>query len=149
MADKSQKISTVTRKALDLAGVKASTERLAPLGPDELEIARLARRKASPVEGDTVAEDNGGGVRLIVGLRRRAVGVDDDATYFRLKMALVRGLRRRFKRAQIEVDEADGLADAKESFNVLAEPPDAAMLEQDNVIVARVLRWRRWDNTSR
>lgn len=149
MPGKSPKVSAVTRKALDLAGVKASAEHLAPLGPDELEIARLGRRKASPVEGDHVAEDSGGGVRLIVGLRRRGVDVDEDATYFRLKMALVRGLRRRFKRAQIEVDEADGLAEGNESFNVLAEPPDAATLEQANVIVARVLRWRRWDTSAR
>lgn len=128
---------------------EALAERLAPLEPEELEIARLARRKTTAVEGDAPAEDNDSGIRLAVRLRRREVGVDDDATYFRLKMALVRGLRRRFKRAQIEVDEADDPPAGKESFNVRVEPPDAAMLEQADAIVARVLRWRRWDVSAR
>jgi len=149
MSRKSPKGLAPGHKKLHFADVTAGPERLEPLGPDELEIARLARRPASALEAGPAVADNGGGMRLIVGLRRREVGVDDDATYFRLKMALVRGLRRRFKRAQIEVDEADDQPAAEKSFNVRIEPPDGAMLEQASVIVARVLRWRRWDSSPR
>lgn len=149
MSSKSPKGAVPRPKKLHFADVTAGPGRLEPLGPDELEIARLARRTASASDAGPMVADNGGGIRLIVGLRRREVGVDDDATYFRLKMALVRGLRRRFKRAQIEVDEADDKPAAEKSFNVRAEPADAAMLEQANVIVARVLRWRRWDSSAR
>ena len=149
MPGKLPKGVALRHKSLHLADVSAGPQRLEPLERDELEIARLARRTASALEGGPAAADNGGGLRLIVGLRRREVGIADDATYFRLKMALVRGLRRRFKRAQIEVDEADGQPAAEQSFDVRAEPPDAVTLEQANVIVARVLRWRRWDVSAR
>lgn len=118
-------------------------KRAAPVQPEDLEIARLARRPPGIAESDGKANDAPAS-RVIVGLQRRALDVNDDAMYFRLKMALVRGLRRPFRRALIEVDGLDGPARTEASFIVVVEPDDPAMQARAEAVVARVIRWRRW-----
>ncbi len=112
------------------------------LVPGELEIARLARRKKSvgekaPEPGKTDA------TRVIVGLRRCTLGVEDHAMYFRLKIALVRTLRRSFRRAIIEVDDLDE-AKSGQAFRVVLAPANAALQAKTEATVARVIRRRRW-----
>lgn len=117
--------------------------RSAPVQPEDLEIARLARRHPGTVESDGKASDAPAG-RVTVGLQRHALDINDDAMYFRLKMALVRALRRPFRRALIEVDDLDAPARAEASFLVAVEPADSAMQARAEAVVARVIRWRRW-----
>lgn len=113
-----------------------------PPVPEELEIARLARRQKGGAEGDASTR-RAGTMRLAVGLHRDKLAVDDHAMYFRLKMALARGLRRPFRRALIEVDDLDEAA-GEGVFEVIVEPADAALQARAEAVVARVIRWRRW-----
>jgi len=113
-----------------------------PLVTEELEIARLARRQNGGAES-SAATRRGGATRLAVGLHRDKLAVDDHAMYFRLKMALARGLRRPFRRALIEVDDLDEAA-GERVFEVFVEPADAVVQARAEAVVARVIRWRRW-----
>ncbi len=113
-----------------------------PIAPEELGIARLARRKKGEAGQDSVPK-RAGETRLVVGLHRDSLAVDDHAMYFRLKMALARGLRRPFRRALIEVDDLDPPA-GERAFEITVEPPDAVLQARAEAVVARVIRWRRW-----
>lgn len=113
------------------------------LDPEALEIARLARRKKSDAESGPGAS-SAAPTRLTIGLCRRKLDVDDHGMYFRLKIALARGLRRPFRRALIEVDDIDGEGTAEQLFEVLVEPADDKLQARAEAVVARVIRWRRW-----
>jgi len=136
---------TVGHSAQEFCSMRAanfSQDAPKALVPEELGIACLARRtksiaESAPEPGKTSA------MRVIVGLRRCTLDVDDHAMYFRLKMALVRTIRRSFRRAIIEVDDLDEPTSAK-AFEVILEPADAALQKKADTMVARVIRWRRW-----
>ncbi len=117
--------------------------RPAALAPEELEIARLAPRKKGGAESGPKAS-NDAPTRLAVALCRRKLEVDDHAMYFRLKIALARGLRRPFRRALIEVDDIEGEGTGEQAFEVFVEPADDELQARAEAVVARVIRWRRW-----
>ena len=115
---------------------------LAPIAPDQLEIARIARRQAPQSEPADRAEISGVH-RVVVGLNRERIKIEASAR-FRLKMALVKTLRRRFKRASIEIDDVEPgkLGDAL--FEVRLEPDNPVLRERTNASVARAVRSKRW-----
>jgi hypothetical protein len=115
-----------------------------PIAPEELEIARLAPRMREVDEAPATPAARGRIARVSVQLRRARVGVDDDAMHFRLKMALLRGLRRRFRYSLLEVDDAAPGNDGDKPFVVVVEPAEPEAVEQARGVVARVLRGRRW-----
>lgn len=82
--------------------------------------------------------------RVRVELCRANLEVDNDAMHYRLKMALLKGLRRRFRYSLIDIDDAAAPSATSPGFTVEVEPPgDEAALAAESV-VNRVLRWRRW-----
>jgi hypothetical protein len=117
---------------------------LPPLAPDKLEIARLARRQA-PQPEPTDKPEGPGVNRVVVGLNRERIKVADSA-HFRLKMALVKTLRRRFKRASIEIDDVEPGQMGEALFEVELEPDNSALRERTNASVARALRSKRWQH---
>lgn len=117
---------------------------LDPIAPDQLKIARLAARMGEGEGGARAAAGRAGVARVGVQLNRAQLPVDDDPMHFRLKMALLRGLRRRFRYSLIEVDDAPVGAGQAEPFLVEVEPAAALPAEQARAIVARVLRRRKW-----
>lgn len=119
-----------------------SRDPTAALMPEELGVACLARRKKSVDESFPQPSETRA-MRVMVGLRRCALEVEDHTMYFRLKMALVRTIRRSFRRAIIEVDDLDESTSEK-AFEVTLEPANTALQAKTETIVARVIRWRRW-----
>jgi hypothetical protein len=117
---------------------------LDPIAPEQLKIARLASRLGEGESGARAAAGRAGVVRVAVQLHRGQLPVDDDPMHFRLKMALLRGLRRRFRYSLIEVDDAPPAAGQDQPFRVEVEPVAALPAEQARAIVARVLRRRKW-----
>lgn len=117
---------------------------LDPIAPEQLKIARLASRMGEGESGTRAAAGRAGVARVAVQLNRAQLPVDDDPMHFRLKMALLRGLRRRFRYSLIEVDDALPGAGQDEPFLVEIEPAAALPAEQARAIVARVLRRRKW-----
>lgn len=116
---------------------------LTPIMPADLKIASLSRRKAASPEADSKQLENVTAM-VSVKLYRSNVDVDDDAMHFRLKMAIVHALRRRFKRAQLDVDDAATPADGPQAFIVRVDPANDATQDRARAVVTRVLRWRRW-----
>lgn len=119
-------------------------EALDPIAPEELKIARLASRLGEGEGGARATAGRAGVARVAVQLNRGQLPVDDDPMHFRLKMALLRGLRRRFRYSLIEVDDVPPGAGQAEPFLVEIEPAAAVPAEQARAIVARVLRRRKW-----
>ena len=117
---------------------------LDPIAPEQLKIARLASRLGEGESGGRTAAGRAGVARVTVQLDRAQLQVDDDPMHFRLKMALLRGLRRRFRYSLIEVDDAPPGVGQAEAFLVEVEPAAALPAEQARAIVARVLRRRKW-----
>lgn len=117
---------------------------LDPIAPERLKIARLASRLGEGESGARPAAGRASVARVAVLLNRAQLPVDNDPMHFRLKMALLRGLRRRFRYSLIEVDDASPGAGEAEPFRVEIEPAAALPAEQARVIVARVLRRRKW-----
>ena len=115
-----------------------------PIAPEELEIARLAPRMREVEDAPAKPAARGRIARVSVNLWRARIGVEDDAMLFRLKMALLRGLRRRFRYSLLEVDDAPPGSADDQPFIVAIEPPDPVALKQAQGVVARVLRGRRW-----
>jgi len=118
--------------------------RLDPIAPEQLKIARLASRSGAGEGGTRATAGRASVARVAVQLNRAQLQVDDDPMHFRLKMALLRGLRRRFRYSLIEVDDvAPGVGQAQ-PFLVEVEPAAALPAEQARAVVARVLRRRKW-----
>lgn len=117
---------------------------LAPIAPENLEIGRLASRLKEADLPPQPVPVKAGVARVSVQLFRANIDVDDDAMHFRLKMALLRGLRRRFRYSVIDVDDAPVGAESNGAFVVDVDPAQTATLQRASSIVARVLRWRRW-----
>jgi hypothetical protein len=122
----------------------AADETLAPIAPEQLKIARLASRLGEAESGERAAAGRAGIVRVSVQLHRAQLPVDDDPMHFRLKMALLRGLRRRFRYSLIEVDDVLPGAAQDQPFLIEVEPPAAFHAEQALAVVSRVLRRRHW-----
>ncbi|NHA14712.1 hypothetical protein [Thioalkalivibrio sp. XN279] len=117
---------------------------MAPIAPEKLKIARLASRLGDGESAERAAASRAGVARVAVQLNRAQLPVDDDPMHFRLKMALLRGLRRRFRYSLIEVDDAPPGVGQSEPFLVEVEPAAALPVEQARAVVARVLRRRKW-----
>ena len=115
-----------------------------PVAPDQLEIAKLARR-SPPAPGHAGSQDSRAAVlRVSVWIRRARLDVTDDPMMFRLKMALIQGLRRRFRYSIIEVDDMGPAEDCAGAMRVETDPPGADTEARAAAVVERVLRWRRW-----
>lgn len=110
--------------------------------PEEMGTARIAPRKKRIAKNDP-QPNKVSAMQVIVGLCRCSLEVEDHATYFRLKMALVRTLRRSFRRAIIEVDDLEEPT-SERAFQVTLEPANAVLQGKAEATVARVIRWRRW-----
>lgn len=123
----------------------AGKSELEPIPSQRLEIARLARGTGAAADEDRNAQN--GAPLLKVGLHRRRLNIGNSGGYFTLKMLLVRGLRRSLKTAIIEVDDAEGVADSDELFELALEPPDEKALGRARKVVKRVLRTRRWQTS--
>jgi hypothetical protein len=135
----------MTRRAE--TGRVAADDALAPIAPEQLKIARLASRLGEVESGERAAAGRAGVVRIGVLLNRAQLPVDDDPMHFRLKMALLRGLRRRFRYSLIEVDDVPPGVGRDQPFLVDVEPPEACHAEQALAVVSRVLRRRKWRET--
>ena len=118
--------------------------RLDPIAPGQLKIARLVPRLGAGEGGTRAAAGRASVARVAVQLNRAQLQVDDDPMHFRLKMALLRSLRRRFRYSMIEVDDVAPGVDQAQPFLVEVEPDAALPAEQACAVVARVLRRRKW-----
>lgn len=128
-------------------GKKKSGAELPPISPGDLKIARLARRGAATVSESEAKPAENTPASVSVWLHRANVDVDDDAMHFRLKMAVIHALRRRFKRARLDVDDATTAPSGPQAFVLSVEPANDSTQERARAVVARVLRWRRWRAT--
>lgn len=82
--------------------------------------------------------------RVRVELYRPGLEVDNDAMLYRLKMALLKGLRRRFRYSLIDIDDAAPSSTKSPGFTVEVEPSSDEAAQAAESVVNRVLRWRRW-----
>ena len=115
-----------------------------PVSPESLAIARLAPRGSEADETRKTTPSRAAVARVRVELYRPALDVDDDAMHYRLKMALLKGLRRRFRYSLIDVDDSGTPLPGEQSFTAAIEPDDPAALQAAEAVVSRVLRWGRW-----
>jgi hypothetical protein len=124
--------------------VRQQSTPLDPVAPDQLEIAKLTRRRPSAAAHAGGQESRAAVQRVSVWLDRTRLDVSDDPMMFRLKMALVQGLRRRFRYSIIEVDDVVPGERGAWTMRVETDPPAAETEAQAAAVVERVLRWRRW-----
>ena len=117
---------------------------LEPVAPDQLEIARLARRARPSGSEDQPQESRAAVVRVGVWLDRARLGISDDPMMFRLKMALIQGLRRRFRYSIIDIDDIELEREHEGATHVEIEPHAPDALKRAIAVVERVLRWERW-----
>jgi hypothetical protein len=117
---------------------------LEPVAPDQLEIAKLARRARPSGSDDPAQESRAAVVRVGVWLDRTRLGIKDDPMMFRLKMALIQGLRRRFRYSIIDVDDIELGQEHGGATHVEIEPHAPDALKRAVAVVERVLRWERW-----
>jgi hypothetical protein len=111
---------------------------LVPIPAHDLKIARLARLAAA---GDRAEERPGKCVTsLKVGLCRDRLDVARDGSYFRLKLALARMLRRKLKFAIIEIDDSEQLFKTEHGFEVALDPPDPKKLARLRSAILKLLR---------
>jgi hypothetical protein len=125
--------------------VRQQSTPLDPVAPGQLEIAKLAHR--APPEASSQAgaqESRAAVVRVSVWLDRARLDVADDPMMFRLKMALIQGLRRRFRYSVIEIDDVAPGEHCEGGMRVETDPPGTDTEARAAAVVRRVLRWRRW-----
>lgn len=115
-----------------------------PVSPGSLAIAQLAARGSDSDEGRKTTPSRAAVARVRVELCRANLEVDNDAMHYRLKMALLKGLRRRFRYSLIDVDDIAAPPAEPRGFTVEVEPPGAEAAQAAEAVVNRVLRWRRW-----
>ncbi|NGP54338.1 hypothetical protein [Thioalkalivibrio sp. XN8] len=115
-----------------------------PVSPESLAIARLAVRGSEVEDTRKTTPSRAAVARVRVELYRPDLDVDDDAMHYRLKMALLKGLRRRFRYSLIDVDDSETRLAGEQGFTVAIEPDDAAAVGAAEAVVSRVLRWGRW-----
>ncbi|MGD9388066.1 MAG: hypothetical protein PVI87_07545 [Gammaproteobacteria bacterium] len=115
-----------------------------PVSPEALAIARLASRGGESEKARQSPTTRAAVGSIRVQLYRPLLEVDDEAMHFRLKMALLKGLRRRFRYSLIDIDDADRALPSQQPFTIEVESDDDAAAGQARAVVERVLRWRRW-----
>jgi hypothetical protein len=109
----------------------------------QLEKASLSRAPASVARDETRAA-GGKAPLLSISIFRHSPAIPRTGDYFKLKMLLVRKLRRGFKTAVIQVDDAEGAAPEEAPFQISLEPSDSEGIERATKVVQRVLRSRHW-----
>lgn len=124
--------------------VRQQSTPLDPVAPDQLEIARLARRSRPAADHAGPQESRAAVARVSVWLDRARLDITDDPMMFRLKMALIQGLRRRFRYSIIEVDDIAPGERCDGEMRVETDPPDDETTARACAVVERVLRWKRW-----
>jgi hypothetical protein len=112
--------------------------------PEALAIAGLASRGGDSDKPRKTPATRAAVSSIRVQLHRPDLDVDDEAMHFRLKMALLKGLRRRFRYSLIDIDDAGEPLPAGQPFSVEIESDDETAAQQARAVVTRVLRWRSW-----
>lgn len=115
-----------------------------PAPPDALAIAQLAARGSDGEDVRKTTPSRAAVARVRVELCRPNLEVDNDAMHYRLKMALLKGLRRRFRYSLIDIDDALAPPADSRGFTLEVEPHSAEAAQAAASVVNRVLRWRRW-----
>jgi hypothetical protein len=109
----------------------------------ELEIASLSRSHTSAA-GDVARVAGAAAPLLNICIYRQCPAIPKTGDFFKLKMLLVRKLRRGFRSAVIQVDDAAGTDPADAPFEITLEPNDPAGIERATKVIQRVLRSRHW-----
>jgi hypothetical protein len=111
---------------------------LVPIPAQELKIARLARQSPASERPEEPAARYA--TSLKVGLSRDRLDSARDGTYFRLKLALARMLRRKLKHAIIEIDDCERLFDTEHGFEITLDPPDPKKVMRLRSAILKLLR---------